>query len=77
MDRLINLGIVQCFGGGGGGYQAPAAEAPKASDTEVQAAMEKERALARKRKGRTSTLLTGGAGLADPVQGNILLGSGA
>lgn len=76
LDRMIDLGIVHCFGGGGGGYVAPAAEPPKASNVEVQAAMEKERALARKRKGRSSTILTGGTGLADQQQGNILLGGG-
>lgn len=77
MERMIGLGIVHCFGGGGRGYIAPAVEPPKASDAEVQAAMEKERALARKRKGRSSTILTGGTGLTDTApQGAILLGGG-
>jgi len=74
LERSIRLGVVNCFGGGGGGYVAPAPEPPKASNVEVQQAMEKERALARKRKGRSSTVLTGGTGLADDSNGNILLG---
>jgi len=65
LDRSIELGIVHCFGGGGGGYVQPTAQAPGRSDEEVQAAMEKERALARMRKGRSSTILTSGLGLAD------------
>jgi len=60
--------------GGGGGYVAPATETPKASNAEVQAAMEKERALARLRKGRSSTILTSGLGLEDPGTKKTLLG---
>ena len=61
-------------GGGGGGYVAPAAATPKASNAEVQAAMEKERELARMRKGRSSTILTSGFGLEDPGTKKTLLG---
>lgn len=60
--------------GGGGGYVAPAMETPKKSDVEVQAAMEKERALARMRKGRSSTILTSGLGLDNSAGKPTLLG---
>lgn len=75
LERLIRLGIVNCFGGGGGGYTAPAMETPKKSNAEVQAAMEKERALARLRKGRSSTILTSGLGLDDSSGKKTLLGA--
>lgn len=61
-------------GGGGGGYVAPAMATPKASNTEVQAAMEKERELARLRKGRSSTILTSGMGLDSSSDKKTLLG---
>jgi len=61
-----------CFGGGGN--VAPATPAPKVSDADVQASMEKERALARLRKGRSSTILTSGLGLEDPGTKKTLLG---
>lgn len=44
-------------GGGGGGYDY-VAPAPTVDSTEVEEAMRKERELARKRKGRKSTILT-------------------
>ena len=62
-------------GGGGGGYVAPAPAVPKTSDTEVQAAMEKERELARLRKGRRSTILTSGlVGLENTGKATLLGG---
>lgn len=62
-----------CFGGGS---VAPAVvtPAPKVSDADVQASMEKERALARLRKGRSSTILTSGLGLEDAGTKKTLLG---
>lgn len=62
--------LLCCFGGGGGGGYvapavAPAVEPPKESDKDVQDALSKERLLARKRRGRKSTILTGALGLAD------------
>lgn len=57
-----------CFGGSG---RQPVliTEPPKVSDPEVEAALEKERELARRRKGRRSTILTGGQGLVPDEQG--------
>ena len=72
LDRKIELGIVTCFGGGGS--VQPMSSAPSKSDAEVQAAMEKERTLARLRKGRSSTILTSGTGLAEGGGGKTLLG---
>ena len=60
--------------GGGGGYVAPAPAVPKTSDAEVQAAMEKERELARLRKGRSSTILTSGLGLENTGKATLLGG---
>lgn len=61
---------------GGGGYHAPkAAAVPEESDEEVQAALERERELARKRKGRRSTILTSPTGLGDETTTKTLLGS--
>lgn len=59
----------------GGGAPAPApaprptvvTEAPKTTDPAVQEAMEKERELARRRKGRGSTIVTGAQGLPETV----------
>jgi len=72
-ERAIDCGVVHCFGGGGG-YVAPAPAPPQKSDADVQAAMEKERALARLRKGRSSTILTSGLGLEDAGTKKTLLG---
>ncbi len=47
-----------CFGGGRGYSTPPLQAAPKYSDKEIEAAMAKERELARRRKGRQSTILT-------------------
>ena len=68
IERKIALGIVNCFGGGGGGgyspppvpavQPAPATPSSTGNDPEVEAAMNKERMLARKRKGRQSTILS-------------------
>jgi len=75
LDRKIRLGFVACFGGGGGGGTTVAATTPSESDAEVQAAKEKERTLARLRKGRSSTILTSGMGVVDnKVGGKTLLG---
>jgi carbohydrate-binding DOMON domain-containing protein len=73
LDRKIELGIVTCFGGGGSSAPAPVSmAAPSKSDAEVQAAMEKERTLARLRKGRSSTILTSGLGLDDGGKKTLL-----
>lgn len=56
---------------------APAPSVPKGpTEEEKKAALEKERALARRAKGRRSTLLTGGIGLTSEanVQRKTLLG---
>jgi hypothetical protein len=58
--------------GGGGGAAAPpqrtlVTEPPKVTDPLVQEAIEKEKALARRRKGRGSTIVTGAQGLPDTV----------
>lgn len=63
-----------CFGGGSPAV-APIAAAPKESDADVQAAMEKERQLARLRKGRSSTILTSGLGVDDSSSKKTLLGA--
>ncbi|MFH2076211.1 MAG: hypothetical protein ABIJ57_12840 [Pseudomonadota bacterium] len=47
-----------CFGGGPSYSAPPIQVAPKLSDKEVEAAMARERELARRRKGRRSTILT-------------------
>lgn len=47
-----------CFGGGGGYSAPPIQAAPRYSDKEIEAAMAKERELARRRRGRQSTILT-------------------
>jgi hypothetical protein len=74
LDRKIELGIVTCFGGGGSSAAPVTTAAPSKSDSEVQAAMEKERTLARLRKGRSSTILTSGLGLDDGGGKKTLLG---
>jgi hypothetical protein len=48
----------------------PAPPMPSQSDAEVQAAMEKERALARLRRGRRSTILTSGLGVGADTGGS-------
>uniref|UniRef100_A0A6M3KXL7 Uncharacterized protein n=1 Tax=viral metagenome TaxID=1070528 RepID=A0A6M3KXL7_9ZZZZ len=54
-----------CFGGGGG-YSPPlVADTPAKSDPEIQAALQRERELQRRRRGRSSTILTSGLGLSD------------
>jgi len=63
--KLIEMSLV-CFGGGG--YTPPPPPAvPTEDDPAVKAAAEdaakKEKDLARKRKGRRSTILTSGLGL--------------
>jgi len=74
IESKIRFGVIRCFGGGTS-YTAPAMEPPKKSDAEVQAAMEKERSLARLRKGRRSTILTSGLDLDDTSGKKTLLGS--
>lgn len=51
-----------------------AAEAPTVTDPDVQEAKRKERALARRRRGRSATLLTGQSGLSDGTNKKTLLG---
>lgn len=53
---------------------APAPEAPKVTDPEVEDAKRKERELARRRRGRMSTMLTGPSGLSEQPTGKTLLG---
>ncbi len=62
-----------CFGGS---RRQPTqiTEPPKVSDPEVEVSLEKERELARRRKGRRSTILTSGQGLADGQGGGGTLG---
>lgn len=66
------------FGGGGSPAPKPVAavEPPKVTDPAVQEAIEKEKALARRRKGRGSTLITGTQGLVgeEKAQKKTLLG---
>lgn len=71
MDRLIRLGIVHGFGGGGSVQPMPAA--PATTDPAVEEAAAKERALARLRKGRSSTILTSLIGQPDGVTGKKTL----
>lgn len=75
IDRQISLGIVHCFGGGSAPAVQPAPDPPAKNDAAVQASMEKERALARLRRGRSSTILTSGLGLEDPGTKKTLLGA--
>ncbi len=58
--------------GGGGGSPDPYV-APTDNSAEVEEAMRKERDLARKRKGRKSTILTDLS--LDDTQGKTMLGS--
>lgn len=51
--------------GGGGGTVVQAATPPKIEDPEVQEAIRRERELARRRRGRQQTILTGPQGLPD------------
>jgi len=67
----IELSLV-LFGGGGGYNPVPPPAVPTEDSQEIKAAAEEaaknERELARKRKGRRSTILTSGLGLAgDPI----------
>ena len=77
---MFNLGlfakcIMVSFGGGGSPPPvAPAAEPPKVDDPAVAEAKRKERELARRRRGRMSTILTGPSGLSDEPAGKTLLG---
>ena len=52
-------------------YQAP----PQANDPAFEAALEKEKILARKRKGRQSTILSDQTGSSEDTQKKTLLGS--
>ena len=52
-------------------YQAP----PKANDPALEAQLEKEKLLARKRKGRQSTILSDQTGSSEDIQKKTLLGS--
>jgi hypothetical protein len=52
-------------------YQAP----PQANDPALEAALEKEKILARKRKGRQSTILSDQTGSSEDTQKKTLLGS--
>jgi hypothetical protein len=52
-------------------YQAP----PQANDPALEAALEKEKILARKRKGRQSTILSDQTGSSEDIQKKTLLGS--
>lgn len=49
-------------------------QAPTQSDAEVQEALEKERELARRRRGRRSTILTSPQGVQDSGGWKTLLG---
>jgi len=69
--NLLNLSLM-CFGGGGSYTPTPPPEVPTEDSPEMKAAAEKaakdEKDLARKRKGRRSTILTSGLGLeGDPT----------
>ena len=52
-------------------YQAP----PATNDPALEAALEKEKLLARKRKGRKSTILSDQTGSSEDIQEKTLLGS--
>jgi len=61
------------FGGGGGGYNPPpVVDAPTKSDPEIQASLQRERDLQRRRRGRSSTILTSGLGLSDNNKKTLL-----
>lgn len=63
------------FGGGGDVPDVtPAPVAPATSDPSVEEAAAKERALARKRKSRRSTILTGAMGLDETSNKTTMLG---
>lgn len=57
---------------GGSPKAQPFIPAPKEKDPAVQEAIRKERDLTMKRKGRQSTILTGGAGLVEPPKKTLL-----
>jgi len=71
--NLLTLGLFS-FGGRGGGYAAPVTAAPTVDDPEVEEAKRKERELARRRGGRSGTILTGPSGLDDSTDKKTLLG---
>ncbi len=65
--NLIELSLI-CFGGGGGYMPTPPPAVLTEDSPDIKRAAEeaakKERELARKRKGRRSTILTSGLGVA-------------
>ena len=67
-----------CGGGRSAPPPAPAPEAPKKSDAEVQAAEEALSASERRRQGRESTILTSGEGVSmEQVRRRKLMGTAA
>ena len=70
MDILM-LGL---FSFGGSPSVTPTPDPPKKEDPEVEEAKKKERELARRRKGRSSTILTGPQGLDSQKPEKTLLG---
>ena len=57
LDKHIRFGFVRCFGGGGS-LAVTQTTVPSSTSAEVEAAREKERLLARQRRGRQSTMLS-------------------
>lgn len=59
---------------GGGPDLPPQQPVPKLTDPAVQEAIKKEAELAQRRKGRRSTMLTGGMGLTTDDEKRTMLG---
>lgn len=58
----------------GGSPPIQQVQAPKYDDPAIAEAIKKERELAMRRKGRSSTILTGSLGLANDAEKKTLLG---
>jgi len=74
---MSGLGKMFGGGGGGGGEVMPVPVVPTTTSPEALAAQKAEREMLRKRKGRMSTILTGGEGVGGDGMGGkkTLLGA--
>jgi len=75
IEKQMRLGMINCFGGSPS-YPPPPPPPPPPTinDAEVEAALKRERELARKRKGRSSTVLTQHFMTGEPTEKTLLGG---